>query len=340
MYFYKNYKENPEFLNDYLKYFAIIEMASEKTVDESYLDIRSFFRYIKIINSKKDIYDLETIKNTKINDITLADMNNVTSHTIENFIAYLRNTLDNCPKTRNRKLATLRRFFRYLSDNNFITFNPTLHTRYASVGKRNPNYLTLEQSKKILSQTIKNDCKHKIRNYAITCLFLNCGMRLAELIQINLSDIKFDEMTLRLRGKGNKERIIYLNEATKEAIQNYLDIRTNLPRTNPDYNALFISERKKRISRRMVQNIIETQLTELLDNNRKGYHTHTLRHTSATLLYNENDIDIMIIKRMLGHSSLLATEVYTHISNKKLKELMLNFTILENNNEKEILENE
>lgn len=151
----------------------------------------------------------------------------------------------------------------------------------------------------------------------------------AELIQINLTDIKLDEMTLRLKGKGNKERIIYLNVATKEAIEKYLNVRTNLPKSNPDYNALFLSERNKRISKRMVQTIIGTELNTLFDNNSQGYHTHTLRHTSATLLYNENDIDIRIIQSMLGHSSLASTEIYAHVSNKKLKEFMQNFSILD-----------
>ena len=282
MYFLKHYKENPDFLNNYLKYYSIIELSAETSVDEAYFDLRSFFRYLKLNKSDENIYDQELIKNIKIDDITLDDMNNVKHSTIEDFIFYLRNTLNNSPKTRNRKLSTLRKF-----------------------------------------------CKYKIRNYTMTCLFLNCGMRLAELIQINLTDIKLDEMTLRLKGKGNKERIIYLNVATKEAIEKYLNVRTNLPKSNPDYNALFLSERNKRISKRMVQTIIGTELNTLFDNNSQGYHTHTLRHTSATLLYNENDIDIRIIQSMLGHSSLASTEIYAHVSNKKLKEFMQNFSILD-----------
>lgn len=329
MYFLKHYKENPDFLNNYLKYYSIIELSAETSVDEAYFDLRSFFRYLKLNKSDENIYDQELIKNIKIDDITLDDMNNVKHSTIDDFIFYSRNTLNNSPKTRNRKLSTLRKFFKYLFNNNLIHHNPTLNTRYATIGKRNPKYLTLNESKKMLSQTIQNDCKYKIRNYTMTCLFLNCGMRLAELIQINLTDIKLDEMTLRLKGKGNKERIIYLNVATKEAIEKYLNVRTNLPKSNPDYNALFLSERNKRISKRMVQTIIGTELNTLFDNNSQGYHTHTLRHTSATLLYNENDIDIRIIQSMLGHSSLASTEIYAHVSNKKLKEFMQNFSILD-----------
>ena len=335
MYFLKHYKENPEFLNNYLKYYSIIEFSAETSVDEAYFDLRSFFRYIKLTKSNEDIYEPELIKNIKIDDITLDDMNNVKYTTIEDFISYLRNTLNNSPQTRNRKLSTLRKFFKYLTNNNLIDYNPTLNIRNATVGKRQPHYLTLNESKKILSQTIKNDCKYKIRNYTITCLFLNCGMRLTELIRIDLTDIKLDEMTLRLHGKGNKERIIYLNVATKEAIEKYLEVRPNLTKSNPDYNALFLSERKKRISKRMVQTIIETELNILFEKKRQGYHTHTLRHSSATLLYNENDIDIRTIQEMLGHSSLASTEIYTHISNKKLKEFMQNFSILDIMKEKE-----
>ena len=122
---------------------------------------------------------------------------------------------------------------------------------------------------------------------------------------------------------------------TKEAIEKYLDNRINLPKSNPEYNALFLSTRNKRLSKRRVQDIIKTELNTLLDNKSQGYHTHTLRHTSATLLYNENDIDIRIIKEMLGHSSLASTEIYTQVSNKKLKEFMQNFSILDIEKEKE-----
>ena len=185
----------------------------------------------------------------------------------------------------------------------------------------------MEESKKLLSQTISSNQRFKIRNYAITCLFLNCGIRASELVNIDLTDFKLDEMTLKIKGKGNKERMLYLNNATLEAITEYLKIRPDLKRNNVDYNALFISERNKRISKRNIQEIIVQELTTLLNEDQKGYHTHTLRHSLATLLYDENNIDIMVIKKILGHESLSATEVYTHISNSKLKEIMENCTI-------------
>ena len=136
-----------------------------------------------------------------------------------------------------------------------------------------------------------------------------------------------DEQTLRIRGKGNRERIIYLNEATKEAITEYMKIRPNLQKDNKDYDALFISKQYKRISRRYVQGIIENELYSTFNDKEAGLHTHSLRHTSATLMYNENNTDIFIINKILGHKSLSATELYTHVSDQKMKEIMQTCTI-------------
>lgn len=173
---------------------------------------------------------------------------------------------------------------------------------------------------------------NEFKGFAI--VFLNCGLRLSELVGINLSDLKIDnsEQTLKVTGKGNKQRIIYLNSAVCEAINAYIKIRPKLDKSNKDYNALFLSSRGKRISKRSVQNIIKSELVELVEaegKESKKYHTHTLRHTGATLLYNEANANIFVLKIILGHESLDATQVYTHVSDKKLKELMQNFNILD-----------
>lgn len=322
--------QNPEFLNNYLKYNRYINFSSETTVNESYFDLRTFFRYIKIINSDKNAIHNMTItefKNTNIDDVTIEDMNTVTQNTISDFLFFLRYTLDNCAKTRNKKLASIKRFFEYLDINNLISYNPTKEMRTATVEKRVPKYLNLTESKTLLSKTINSNQRFKIRNYAITCLFLNSSIRLSELVYINLTDFKLDEKTLKIKGKGNCERIIYLNDASSEAIEEYLRVRPKLTKENPDHNALFISERNKRISRRSVQSIIDQGLYITFNGKRKGFHTHTLRHTSASLMYNENDTDIFVIKKILGHRTISATEIYTHISGKKMKEIMENCTI-------------
>lgn len=339
MYFLEHQKENPDFLNEYLKYYCFIEFASTTTVNEKYFDLRTFFRYIKYKFYNQKFESIDEFKMFSIDDITLNDMNNVKPYIIDDFIFFLRNTLDNSPETRNRKLATLRKFFRYLFNNNLIDNNPTESSKMADVKKRQPKYLSLKQSKALLSNTINTDTRNKIRNYTICCLFLNCGLRLSELVGINKEDLKLDDMTIKVKGKGNKERIIYLNDATKESIEEYLKIRQELPKTNSEYNALFLSERNKRISRRTVQYIVEQELDKLYKNERNGLHTHSLRHTTATLLYNENGTDIMLIKEILGHENISSTEIYTHINNKKLKEIMEKYSVSSILEKKENLEN-
>lgn len=244
---------------------------------------------------------------------------------------FLSNTLNNDIKTRNRKLTSAKKFFEYLETNNYTNINPAMNIIAGRVNKRIPKYLNLNQSKQLLANTIKSNSKYKIRNYAITCIFLNCSLRVSELIGINLSDIKIDksEQTLKIRGKGNKERLIYLNAAACEAIICYLKERPNLGKDNKDYNALFISGQYRRISKRAVQTIIKNELVEMLDEetSKCEYHTHTLRHTGATLLYNEKDVNIFVLKRILGHNSLDATQIYTHVSNEKLKYIMQNCAI-------------
>ena len=197
----------------------------------------------------------------------------------------------------------------------------------ATVEKRVAKHLNLNESKKLLSTALNSDQRYKIRNYTITCLFLNCCLRLSELIQIDLTDLKLDERTLKVHGKGNIERIVYLDDAVLEALTEYLKVRPSLGKDNIDYNALFISSRNKRISKRAVQSIIKEELNMTFDEAKDGLHTHTLRHTGATLMYNENDTNILVLKKVLGHKSIAATEVYTHVDPKKLKDIMENCAI-------------
>lgn len=334
MSFLKYQKQNPEFLNNYLKYKAYIEFKSKTTVDETYFDLRTLFRYIKLFLYDKDkIYTitLEEFKTVTIVDVTIEDLSKITQNNLEKYIIFLSNTLKNDTKTRNRKLTSAKKFFEYLETNNFISINPARNISSGKIEKRIPKHLSLNESKQLLANTIKSDSKFKIRNYAITCLFLNCSLRLSELTAINLTDLKIDnsEQTLKVHGKGNKERIIYLNAAICEAIIRYLEVRPPLGKDNKDHNALFISGQYKRISNRAVQTIIKNALLDLLEENpyKDKYHTHTLRHTGATLLYNEKDINIFVLKRMLGHECLEATEIYTQVSNEKLKYIMENCTI-------------
>lgn len=330
-------KESPEFLNNYLKYKRYIDCSAQTTVDEAYYDLRTLFRYIKLyLYNNSNLYNITKDEFLKIDikDITIEDLGKMNKNDLESYIFFLDNTLENISKTRNRKLASMKRLYEYLEVNNLISVNPTKFIQVAKIEKRQPKYLTLDESKTLLSNVINSDCKYNLRNYAITCIFLNCSLRVSELVGINISDIKMDnsEHSLKITGKGSKQRIIYLNDAVCEAINKYMETRPNLDKNNKDYNALFLSSRKKRISKRSVQEIIKLELIELMKSFEKkseDYHTHTLRHTGATLMYNETDADILIIKVILGHESLESTQLYTQVSNKKLKELMQKFNVLD-----------
>ena len=329
MNFLKMNNKCPDFLMYYLKYARYVERMSDNTVNDLFIDIRTFVRYLQIKKYEKEYKNisLEEFRKLDINDISLNDVINVRSFTINDFIMFLRNFQGNSPSTRNCKLSSLKNFYEYLYRNNHIAINPVQNIKSAPVGKRNPKYLNLPESKTILSTAINDTQRQHIRNYAIICLFLNCCLRLSELVGINISDIKLDDETIKIKGKGNKDRIIYLNESAKEAVQEYLKIRPDIPKTNPDHKALFISERKKRISRRNVQNIVTQEIYKAFNDTKKEIHTHSLRHTGATLMYGECDISILVIKRILGHDNLSSTEIYTHVSNKKLQEIMENCSI-------------
>ncbi len=330
-------KESPEFLNNYLKYKRYIDCGAQTTADETFFDLRTLFRYIKLYlydKNRLNTISKEDFRTIEINDVTINDIAKMKQTDLQQYLFFLDYPLENISKTRNRKLASMKKFYEYLEINNLIDANPAKTMEPATVEKRQPKHLDLNESKLLLSNTINSSNRHKIRDYAIVCVFLNCSLRLSELIGINLTDLKIDdsEQTLRVTGKGNKQRLIYLNAAVCEAIKAYLEVRPKLDKSNKDYNALFISSQQKRISKRSVQNIITTKLKELLDSLGKEslkYHTHTLRHSGATLLYNEANADIFVLKRILGHESLEATQVYTHVSDKKLKELMQNFNILD-----------
>lgn len=336
MSFLKYQKQSPEFLSNYLKYKRYIDFGAQTTTDETFFDLRTLFRYVKLyLYDKNKLVNItkEEFKKIDITDVTIEDLEKMNQNDLQNYLFFLDSTLENVSKTRNRKLASMKRLYEYLETNNLINVNPTKWMQSATIEKRQPKYLDLKESKQLLANTINSDSRYKIRNYAIICIFLNCSLRLSELVGINLTDLKIDnsEQSLRVTGKGNKQRILYLNSAVCEAINTYLKVRPPLDKSNKDYNALFLSSREKRISQRSVQDIIKSELKELMESKGKEsakYHTHTLRHSCATLLYNEANVDIFVLKRILGHESLVATEVYTHVSDKKLREFMQNFNIL------------
>lgn len=300
----------PSLVRIYLNYLMSIKAKSELTVLEYGSDLRLFFRYISLL---KGICD----KSTPFDEINISLLSNdiiynVTLEDAYSFLAYCRKERKNDTNARARKVVAIKRFYKYLEINGYIENNRIAFLESPQTKRGLPKYLSLEQSVMLLQSV---DGKFKERDYCILTLFLNCGLRLSELVGINLSHIK-DNNTLVVLGKGNKERTIYLNDACISAIKSYMTVR---PVDGvKDRDALFISNQKKRISRESVQKMVEGYLKKCgLDG--MGFSTHKLRHTAATLMYQHGNVDPLQLKEILGHENLSTTEIYTHIHDEQLK---------------------
>ncbi len=303
----------PPLVVNYLNYLGGTLNKSELTVLGYGSDLRLFFRYLKVYRGLAD-------KNAEFDSIDISDIDKdfICSVTLEeaySFLAYCRNKRDNDSNARARKAVSIKRFYRYLEVQNILPGkNNIAFLDSPKIKKSLPKYLSLEQCVNLLDAC---KGKNKERDYCIILLFLNCGLRLSELVNINISDISFDNRTLKVLGKGNKERMVYLNEACIESINNYLKIR---PKDGViDRDALFISNRRTRISRESVQKMVDKRLEEAGLGN-MGFSVHKLRHTAATLMYQYGNTDVLQIKALLGHENLATTEIYTHVYDEQVKQ--------------------
>ena len=316
------YENNPEYLNAFLDYSTTILNKSPNSIKEYNYDLSMFLKFIKIHFGLTNETDFAKIT---ISDVGIDIIKKIQLNDIHAFISYLAREQKSKSATRARKVSTIRIFFKYLSqkaDSDFrIKENPAQNLETPKLDKRLPKYLNLEDSKKLLKTTDNSDNRNHQRDYAIITLFLNCGMRLSELVGINITDIDFSENKLSIIGKGNKERTIYLNKACINAIKDYLDVRPKQGIKTDKLNsqkALFLSERKERISRRTVQHIVYTKLLAAgLDSSK--YSVHKLRHTAATLMYQYGQVDIRALQEVLGHESISTTEIYTHVNSAQVK---------------------
>lgn len=311
-----NREDNPEFLNSFLDYTVTILNKSPNTIKEYNYDLATFLKYIKLHFGLTNETDFSKII---INDMKIDIIKRITLDDIHSFISYLATELRSKPATRARKVSSIRVFFKYLSAKaKLLEINPAQNLETPKLDKRMPKYLTLDDSKKLLNAAGNEDNRNNIRDYAIITLFLNCGMRLSELVNINIKDIRFDDCKMTVIGKGNKERTIYLNKACMRAIHEYLQIRPKEGVKSDSKDALFLSERRERISNRTVQHIIKNELRKAgLDTNK--YSVHKLRHTAATLMYQYGNVDIRALQELLGHASISTTEIYTHVENERVR---------------------
>ncbi len=302
----------PPLVQNFLVYNETIKGKSEKSINEYFFDLQTFFRYILLSRGLvSSVIEFEKI------DISAVDINLIKTITLNDlyaFLAFCKNERQNNTTTRARKVSTLRIFFRYLTiQEHLLEVNPAEMLESPKTKKSLPKHLSLEDSLELLNSVTGANYE---RDYCILVLFLNCGMRLSELVNININDIKADG-SLVITGKGNKERLIYLNDACLNAINDYLKVRPNEGIPYSDRNALFISRNHKRISNKTVQHIVKTYLEKAGFSN-MGLSTHKLRHTAATLMYQQGKVDVRVLKEILGHSSLATTQIYTHVANQQI----------------------
>ena len=312
--------ESPPILRDFLSYHETIKAHSQKTVDEYFLDLRNFFRYLK---QSRD----PSLRDLPLNEISImdVDLDFVKSVTLTDIYAYMtylsrdRVLHQNSDASdyglnaasRARKIATIRSFYNYLTNKaHLLDVNPCKDLDSPKIKKTLPKYLTLDESVQLLQSV---DGQNRERDYCILTIFLNCGLRISELCGLDLQDIQDD--ALRVLGKGDKVRIVYLNDACKDALNDYLAVRR--PITGRDHNSLFLSTRNERISRSSVHALVKKHLSAAgLD--ASEYSSHKLRHTAATLML-QNGVDVKAVQEVLGHEHLNTTEIYTHIDNDALR---------------------
>lgn len=303
----------PPLLQDFANQQLAIKNKSELTVDEYALDLILFFRYLKAQQSGALLSP--SFSDIDISDIDIEFLRKVTLADAYAFLSYCKSERDNDAAARARKVSSIRAFFKYLCvQRKMLDENPMQELETPKQKRAQPKYLTLEESLRLLASV---EGKYKERDYCILTLFLNCGLRLSELVSINYTDIK-DNNTLVVRGKGNKERTVYLNEACVTAIRNYMAVRPVDKVRQKDKTALFLSSRFQRISPKTVQHMVYGYLDKCGLGDR-GLSVHKLRHTAATLMYQHGNVDVLVLKEILGHENLGTTEIYTHLVDEQLK---------------------
>ena len=262
------------------------------------------------------------LSNEEFDDIFIEDLNyefvkKIQLTDIYEYLSFMNSERNNSAATRARKVACIRSYFKYMTNKaKYIDDNPAKDLDSPKIKQSLPRYLEVDECKKLLNVI---DGSNKERDYAIITLFLNCGMRLSELVNINLSDIKDDSITVT--GKGNKERVVYLNSACISAIKRYMKVR---PVDNvKDRNALFLSSRLQRISPKTVQHLVKYYI-ELAGLDTEKYSVHKLRHTAATIMYKYGKTDLRTLQEILGHEQLATTQIYTHINDENKREAAKN----------------
>ncbi len=315
-------EEFPQIIRNYANYKDVIQGCSKKTVEEYLLDLRTFCRYL-IAKRDRIPTDGEEFNKIDIRGLDKDFFSEVQPSAIYDFLSFVGRERNNSSRARARKLSAIKQFYKYCTAKQILfENNPAANIESPKIGQTLPKYLSLEESLGLLD-TVANDSSSKTRerDFCILTIFLNCGVRLSELVGISITDLDKELRSMRVIGKGNKERIVYLNDACKSAIVAYLPIRMATPAKQKGESALFLSGQGNRISVKTVQWLVKKYLNEA-GLEFKNYSTHKLRHTAATLMYQSGEVDIRVLKDILGHAQLNTTQIYTHVSNEHMEDAM------------------
>ena len=309
--------KHPKRVIEFLNYLENVKGKSLNTVKGYSVDLGLFFKFLKVYKGLENNIGLEKIEEVEISDLGDNFIKDITLSDIYAFLAFLEKVRNNSAYARARKVATLKSFFKFLNSKiKLIDENPTVELESPKINKRHPVYLTLDQSITVLNSMDKEN-KNYYRDYCILTLFLNCGMRLSELCNIEIEKIKGD--TLTIIGKGNKERTVYLNEASIAAIENYLKNRNDSKATEEAKKYLFLSSKYRPINKRSVEILVKKHIENAGFKDQK-YTPHKLRHTAATLMYKYGNVDIRSLQNILGHENISTTQIYTHVDDETLRE--------------------
>lgn len=292
-------------VESFKKYLKVDRAYSPLTIKEYEHDLKLFYKYLQ----KEFDFD----QNFRISEIS--------KYEISEFLSDIVLSFDNSAVTRNRKLYAIRSFYNFLLKREYVDKNPAI-TIESSKTKTTaePIYLKLKQAKKYIKTIKDSDLLNKKRDLAIIKLFLYAGLRVSELVELNLEDIEYEDKSIKFYGKGRKERYVPLHQDILDSIKNYLPERNQIkPKDQDSKKALFLSRRGNRISARSIQLFVKKYAKMAGIKNASKISPHKLRHTFATLLY-QNTKDIKVLQDLLGHSNISTTQIYTHTDQKQKKE--------------------
>lgn len=277
-------------LSEYLEYLEVEKGLSINTIEAYRRDLESFLEMCETLN---------------INEV-----GEITRNQINTYILNLREK-QYSPSSVMRKTASLRGFFKWLCANEVCATNPTLTLEQPKIPKRLPKVMSLTEIEEILHEDLT-----KIERLIVELLY-GCGLRVSELTELKINDIDFNSSFLKCRGKGSKERLIPLGRKAKEALQSFFKERDlTIKKYNLENKQLLISDKGRKLTRQDIYTFIHEQGQKI----HKNISPHTLRHSFATHLL-ENGADLRVVQELLGHSDVSTTQLYTHISKKRLKEV-------------------